>query len=59
MQTDIQSIFSNVWLALVLIFIDLFGTVGGTLLGVVLSKGTVKEGMIVGWGMAPKGTQSS
>ncbi|MEK6943239.1 MAG: cation:proton antiporter [Nanoarchaeota archaeon] len=55
LQTDIQSIFSNVWLALVLIFIDLFGTVGGTLLGVVLSKGTVKEGMIVGWGMAPKG----
>ena len=36
-------------------FIDIFGTIAGTIIGVMLSKGSFNEGAIVGWGVLPKG----
>lgn len=54
-QTDIYTITSNISLAAVLILIDLGGTVLGSVLGVLLSKGSFTEGHIVGWAVSPKG----
>jgi len=39
----------------VLIAIDIGGTLAGTVIGVLLGKGTFREGLIVGWGVLPKG----
>ncbi len=55
LQTDISLISSNLYLAFVLLVIDIVGTLFGTMMGVAFSQGTVKEGMIVGWGIVPKG----
>lgn len=55
LNTDINIISSNLLLVFVLIAIDIFGTLFGTILGVKLSGGTFKEGNIVGWGIIPKG----
>src|SRR3989344_3522207 len=38
-----------------LAFLAIVGTVGGALLAMVLTKGTVKEGLILGVGLTPKG----
>ena len=45
----------GIFLILVLLLIDLIGTVGGTIIGVLLGKGSFNEGLILGWGVAPKG----
>ncbi|MBI2137344.1 cation:proton antiporter [Candidatus Woesearchaeota archaeon] len=42
-------------LTAVLITTSTIGTVGSTLLGVVINKGTLKEGLLTGWGLNPKG----
>lgn len=55
LSADISSLSSNLPLVIVLIFIDILGTLAGTVAGVLLSKGTFREGMIVGWGVMPKG----
>ena len=55
MNTNINAISSNLFLVLVFIVIDILGTLVGTIIGVLLSKGTFREGMIVGWGVIPKG----
>jgi Kef-type K+ transport system membrane component KefB len=55
LQTNIQMITSNFWLAFVLLVVDIVGTLTGTIIGVRLSKGTFTEGMIVGWAITPKG----
>ncbi|MBI2522754.1 cation:proton antiporter [Candidatus Woesearchaeota archaeon] len=55
LNTNINAIPSNLFLVLVFIVIDLLGTLLGTIIGVLLSKGTFREGMIVGWGVIPKG----
>lgn len=55
LQLDITRISSNLFLVFVLLFIDIFGTLAGTLVGVALSKGSVHEALIVGWGVVPKG----
>lgn len=55
LSTDVYSLSSNIFLVLVLILIDILGTLTGTIIGVVLSNGTLREGLIVGWGVIPKG----
>src|SRR3989338_4821961 len=55
LNTDINAIPSNLFLVAVLILVDIFGTLLGTIIGVLLSKGTLVEGLIVGFGVLPKG----
>lgn len=54
-NTSVSSLSSNLLLILVFILIDIFGTLLGTIIGVLLSKGNIAEGFIVGWGVIPKG----
>ncbi|HLG23895.1 MAG TPA: cation:proton antiporter [Candidatus Nanoarchaeia archaeon] len=46
---------SNLFLILTMLIIGLFGIIGGTVIGVMLSKGSFSEGLTIGWGLAPKG----
>ena len=55
LKMDLGSISSNMALILVLIAIDIGGTLAGTVIGVLLGKVTFREGLIVGWGVLPKG----
>lgn len=55
LNTDLPSISTNLLLIAVLIIIDITGTLAGTLIGVLLNKGSIKEGLIVGFGVLPKG----
>ncbi len=55
LNMDIFAISTNLFLVIVLILISFIGTVGGTVIGVMLGKGTLEEGLIVGWGVTPKG----
>ena len=55
LNIDINAIPSNLFLVAVLILVDIFGTLLGTIIGVLLSKGTLMEGLVVGFGVLPKG----
>ncbi len=55
LNTSVSSLSSNLLLVFVFILIDIIGTLAGTIIGVLLSKGTLSEGFIVGWGVIPKG----
>ena len=55
LTTDIFRISSNILLVVVLLIIDVIGTIMGTVIGVSLSKGTIGEALIVGWGVIAKG----
>ena len=55
LSTSINTIPSSFLLIFVFVLIDILGTLIGTVIGVLLSKGTLTEGMIVGWGVIPKG----
>ena len=55
LKTDVYSLSSNIFLFLILIIVDIFGTLAGRIIGVLLSKGSLEEGFIVGWGVLPKG----
>ncbi len=55
LNTDLGTISANVFFVVILIIIALLGTVGGTTLAVVFSGGSFREGMIIGWGLTPKG----
>ncbi|MEK6984402.1 MAG: cation:proton antiporter [Nanoarchaeota archaeon] len=55
LNTSIVSIPSNILLVSVLLGIDILGTLVGTVIGVILSKGTLAEGLIIGFGVMPKG----
>ena len=55
LNTSINTLPSSLLLIFVLILIDILGTLIGTIIGVLLSKGTLTEGIIVGWGVIPKG----
>jgi Kef-type K+ transport system membrane component KefB len=54
-NTDMSLIAQNYLLLIVLIAIAFAGTIGGTLIAILLSKGTLKEGLTLGWGLNPKG----
>ena len=55
LNTNLDAISSNLLLVLVLILINIMGTLIGTIIGVLLSKGTLIEGLVVGFGVIPKG----
>jgi len=55
LNINIGTLPSNLFLLLILILIDIIGTLAGTVIGVLISKGTLSEGLIVGWGVIPKG----
>ncbi len=55
LKTNINAISSNIFLVFILLIINILGTLIGTIIGVLLSKGTLAEGLIVGWGVIPKG----
>lgn len=55
LSVDISAISSNLFLVFVLLLVDILGTLIGTVVGVLLSKGTLSEGLAVGWGVMPKG----
>ena len=55
LQVDLSLLLEEFWFILLLLAIALGGTIGGSMLGVVLSGGTAKEGFKLGWGLRPKG----
>ncbi len=55
LNTDISTISANVFFVIILIVIALLGTVGGTTIAVLLNGGSFREGMMIGWGLTPKG----
>ena len=55
LNTNLSSLSSNLYLIFVLLIVDLLGTLIGTIMGVLLSKGSFTEGLIVGFGVIPKG----
>lgn len=54
-STDIQSVVQHPVMVLILTLIAFGGTIVGTMLGVLLNGGTMREGYVVGWGLNPKG----
>ena len=55
LQLNLASLSSNLPLVATFALIDIVGTIAGTVMGVMLSKGSFTEGTIVGWGVLPKG----
>ncbi|MBW3014164.1 cation:proton antiporter [Candidatus Woesearchaeota archaeon] len=55
LNTDLSLIISNYIYTILFIAIAIIGVIGGTWIAVLLSKGTSKEGVILGWGLSPKG----
>lgn len=55
LSVDLSTLSSNLFLVFVLIIVSILGTLVGTIMGVLFSKGTLTEGLIVGWGVIPKG----
>lgn len=55
LDVDLGLFLQEFWFILLLFFISIVGTVGGSLIAVLLSKGTFKEGLILGFGLTPKG----
>ena len=55
LRTDLFSLATDFNLVLIFLAIALLGTLGGSILGVLLSKGSLKEGMIVGFGISSRG----
>ncbi len=55
LNTDISTIDENIFFVVILIIIALLGTVGGTTIAILANKGTFREGMMIGWGLTPKG----
>ena len=54
-NTDLQLIIPNLKLIIGFVAIALIGTVGGTIIATILNGGTFKEGVILGFGLSPKG----
>lgn len=54
-NTEISALTTQPYLLIALILIAVISVVGATILAVKLVKGTFKEGMILGWGLSPKG----
>lgn len=55
MNTTLTALSSDLLLIIALFLITIFGTIAGTIIGVIAAKGSVKEGLIVGLGVLPKG----
>lgn len=55
LNTDVSTITGNIGFIILLFVIATIGTVGGTIIAVWCGKGTLTEGMLLGWGLNPKG----
>ena len=55
LNIELSALSSNLFLVFTLILVSILGTLIGTIIGVLLSKGTFTEGLIVGFGVIPKG----
>lgn len=55
LDTDVGLILPNIGMALLFTAVAIVGTVGGTILAVLLTKRRFQEGMLLGWGLNPKG----
>ncbi len=56
MNTELSILLTNTWKIIILVTISLLGTVLGSIIGVMVQHGgTIFEGVVVGWGVAPKG----
>ncbi len=55
LNVDVPSFFSNPLLGIALSIIAIGGTVIGTTLAILYDKGTLQEGLLVGWGVTAKG----
>ena len=55
LRTNLFSLAADFNLVLIFLAVGLLGTLGGSILGVLLSKGTFKEGLIVGFGISSRG----
>ena len=54
-NTDLSLVFSDLFLVSGLVLISLIGVVGGTLAAVLINKGSFNEGLLLGFGLSPKG----
>lgn len=55
LNTELSALVMQPYLVISLILIAILGVVGATILAVKLTKGTLKEGILLGWGLSPKG----
>jgi len=55
LNTDVNLVLPNLPLIFLFVLIATVGTVGGTILAVKLNHGSFREGLLVGWGLNPKG----
>ncbi len=54
-SVDLPLVFVESWLILILTFIALIGTIIGTVLALWFTGGSLREGLVIGWGLSPKG----
>ncbi len=54
-NTNVALILENIGLIVLLFLLATIGTVGGTIIAVVLGRGSIREGLLLGWGLNPKG----
>ncbi len=54
-NTDISLVAENILMIACFILIAIVCTVGGTAIAVMLDKGSLKDGILLGWGLTPKG----
>lgn len=55
LSTDVSILLAKPWFTLILTIIAFAGTIFGSLIGVIFSGGSFHEGIVVGWGLNPKG----
>ncbi|HLC81868.1 MAG TPA: cation:proton antiporter [Candidatus Nanoarchaeia archaeon] len=55
LSVNLSLVVENFWLIFLLFVLAIVGTVGGTILAMLLTKGTAKEGLLLGIGLSPKG----
>jgi Kef-type K+ transport system membrane component KefB len=55
LNTDVLLLFQDAWLIIAFLLIATVCTVGGTVLAILVSGGSFREGHILGWGLNPKG----
>lgn len=54
-NTNVTTALHNFPLILILTIIAMAGTIGGTIIGILLNKGLWREGWLLGWGLSSKG----
>lgn len=55
LNVDLKLLVQEFWLIILLLLISVIGTVGGSIIAVLINGGRFKEGLTLGWGLSPKG----